>query len=86
MGRRSSGPMGFNTLGIGMTVALFHSVGKVHISIEVLIILSSKSCRARNRSFHIRVAIMGVPLNLKSCISFIFAIRSWRVSNYLTFP
>ena len=76
MGQRSAGPIGFDTFGIGMTVALFYSVGKVDISIEVLMILRSRSGQARNKSFHIRVAIMGVPLDLKSFISFIFTFNS----------
>ena len=46
MGQRSSGPIGFDIFGIGMTVALFHSVGKVDISIEVLMILRSRSEQA----------------------------------------
>ena len=78
MGRGSSGPMGFDILGIGMTVALFHSLGKVDISIEVLMILSNTSGRARCKSFHICVAIIGVPLDLKSFISFNFAVSSGR--------
>ena len=43
MGQRSSGPIGFDIFGIGITVALFHSVGKVEKSIVVLMILRSRS-------------------------------------------
>ena len=76
MGRRSSGPMGFVTLGMGITDAFFHSVGKVDISIVVLIRLRSKSGRSRNKSFHIREDTMGVPLDLKSFISLILLFNS----------
>ena len=76
MGQRSSGPMGFVTLGIGITDAFFHSVGKVDMSIVVLMMLRSRSGRARNKSFHIRDDIMGVPLDLKSFISLILLFNS----------
>ena len=76
MGRRSSGPIGFDIFGIGITVALFHLVGKVDKSFVVLMMLRSRSGRARNKSFHIRVNIIGVPLDLKSFISLILLFNS----------
>ena len=42
MGLKSPGPIGFDTLGIGITVAFFQCSGKTFVSIDALKILRRK--------------------------------------------
>ena len=64
IGRRSSGPIGLGILGIGIIVASFHLLGNILVSIEVLIILKSKSGLFWKAIFHILEATSGRPLDL----------------------
>ena len=76
MGRRSSGLNGFDTLGMGTTVAFFHLLGKVLVSIDLLIIVYNNTGLFLKTIFHILEATEGNPLDLNILISFIFLLSS----------
>ena len=76
MGRRSSGPIGLVILGIGTTVAFFHTLGYIFESMEAIRILYSRSGFFWGTNFQIREEISGKPLDLKTLMSFFFLIKS----------
>ena len=72
IGPRSSGPIIFDTLGSGTTVANFHDLGKAKLSKIVSTSSNSKLDSCKNNNFHILDAISGRPLDLHT---FIFLIH-----------
>ena len=62
MGRRSSGPIGLDILGIGTTVAFFHALGYIFESIEAIRILYSRSGLFWRTSFQILMTYLGLAM------------------------